>query len=268
MTENTTTTGENSLSEILEVTALAGHILLENGAEISRVEETMERISRYYGASESNFFVLSNGIFTTGKSSKGAQEYANVEFIPFKGASLDRVVYVNQLSREIIAGKHTLEEAKARLEEIRAMGEKPIWEQILGSAIGSAGFCAIFGGSVIDCAASCIAGLLLWIFVILWGGKRSKILGNVLGSALVSLICILFFSVGFGEGLSHMIIGSIIPLIPGIPFTNGIRDMANGDYIAGSTRLLDAMIVFLCIAFGVCVTFSVYSHIAGGMIIL
>lgn len=48
----------------LEVAALAGHILLENGAEISRVEETMERIATHYGVESKNFFILSNGIFT------------------------------------------------------------------------------------------------------------------------------------------------------------------------------------------------------------
>ena len=39
---------------------------------------------------------------------------------------------------------------------------------------------------------------------------------------------------GFGQNPGNMIIGSIIPLIPGVPFTNGIRDLANEDYIAGS----------------------------------
>ena len=59
---------KNNLSEALEVAAQAGHVLLENGAEIARVEETMERISSHYGATQSNFFVLSNGIFTTGNA--------------------------------------------------------------------------------------------------------------------------------------------------------------------------------------------------------
>ena len=63
----------------LEVASLAGHIMLENGAEIARVEEVMQRIASKYGADSSNFFVLSNGIFTTGRS------YANVEYIPFHG---------------------------------------------------------------------------------------------------------------------------------------------------------------------------------------
>ena len=64
--------------EILALASDAGRTLLENGAEISRVEDTMERIATYFGVSGEKFFVLSNGIFTTGKS------YANAEFIPMK----------------------------------------------------------------------------------------------------------------------------------------------------------------------------------------
>lgn len=73
-----------SSEDVLKFASDAGRVLLENGAEISRVEETMERIADNYGESGERFFVLSNGIFTTGKS------YANAEFIPMKGARLER----------------------------------------------------------------------------------------------------------------------------------------------------------------------------------
>ncbi|MBR4434274.1 MAG: threonine/serine exporter family protein, partial [Bacteroidaceae bacterium] len=49
--------------QALELATEAGHILLENGAEISRVEETMERIASHFDVDSENFFVLSNGIF-------------------------------------------------------------------------------------------------------------------------------------------------------------------------------------------------------------
>ena len=64
-----------------------------------------------------------------------------------------------------------------------------------------------------------------------------------------------------------MIIGSIIPLVPGVPFTNGIRDIADGDYISGAVRLLDAILVFLCVAIGVGVMFIVYHRIFGGILL-
>lgn len=247
-------------NEILAFAAEAGHTLLENGAEISRVEETMKIIASSFGVHKEHFFVLSNGIFTTGSS------YANVDFIPIKGARLDKVVAVNQLSRELSAGKYTLEEAKERLEEIRNMPEKPIWERIAGAALGSGSFCAIFGGSLLDCAAAFIAGTVVYLFLVLACSRMSKALGNICSGAVGTLLCILFYKMGFGVNLGNMIIGTLIPLIPGVAFTNGLRDIANEDYLAGVTRLLDAILVFLSIAIGVCITFLLHSYIAGSMI--
>ena len=252
-------------AQALAIASEAGHILLENGAEISRVEETMERIASYYGVDSKSFFVLSNGIFTTSSFNK----YANVEFIPFKGTQLDKVVAVNQLSRDIVSGKYTLDEAQARLQEIRTMPPHPVWEQVLASALGSAGFCIVFGGGMLDCAASFVCGILLWLFVLyVTAPHMSKIVGNIVGGLFVTGLCILFHRVGFGHSLPNMIIGAIIPLIPGVPFVNGVRDLANEDYIAGATRLLDALLVFFCIAAGVMLAFVCDRLVTGSMIVL
>jgi uncharacterized membrane protein YjjP (DUF1212 family) len=248
----------------MQVATEAGHIMLENGAEIFRVEETMERITRHYGIDSGHFFVLSNGILTS-----GGTRYSNVEFIPFKGAQLEKVVAVNRLSREIEKGGCSIQEARERLFEIKTMKAKPFMEQVMGSAVGSGAFCAIFGGSYLDCAASFVTGLLLYVFVLLVSRRgMSKIVTNILGSILATALSVLFMRIGFGEHPGNMIIGSLIPLIPGVPFTNGIRDLANEDYIAGSTRMIDALTVFFCIAAGVALTFLVDGRIENGIIVL
>lgn len=252
---------EQGSSRVLDLAARAGHILLENGAEISRVEETMQRIADHYGEKGENFFVLSNGIFTTG------HQYSNVEFIPMRGARLDKVASVNQLSREIASRNLSIDEAEKRLDDIAHSPDKPLWEQLAGTIVGSAGFCAIFGGGFVDCGAAAIAGLLMYAFVLTAGMRwLSKPLSNICGGLIGTALCILFYKLGFGSSLGNMIIGTMIPLIPGVPFTNGIRDLAGEDYLAGTTRLLDALMVFFCIALGVCLTFLVHSRIAGGMI--
>ena len=243
----------------LEVASLAGHILLENGAEISRVEETMERIATHFGVDSENFFVLSNGIFTTGPDG-----YAKVEFIPFKGAQLERVAQVNQISRDLCSGRLDLEQAHLDLEKVRSSPGKPPLEQIAGSAVGCAGFCIIFGGGLADACASLLTGLLLWVFVIFVSAPHmSKALGNICGGALATLLSVLFFRIGIGSSLGNIIVGSLIPLIPGLAFTNGIRDIADEDYIAGATRLLDALMVFFCIAAGVVSAFFIERLLTG-----
>lgn len=256
--------------QVLESAVEAGHILLENGAEIARVEETMERICLHFGVEYEDFFVLSNGIFITGNrnpDSPGAQ-YAKVRHIPVKGTQLDKVVAVNQLSREVSEGRYSIGQTKEELEKIRRMPGKSFHTQVLASGVGSACFCYLFGGSLTDSVVAFAAGLLLYAFVLLTGTSHmSKITKNICGSALATFICILSYRLGLGENLSHTVIGSIIPLVPGVPFTNGIRDIANGDYISGAVRLLDAALVFLCVAIGVGVTFLIYHRAFGGILL-
>lgn len=251
--------------EVLETAMEAGHILLENGAEITRVEETMDRISRHFGVNFGDFFVLSNGIFTTGGYEADGQ-FARVKHIPVRGTQLDKVVEINTLSRDIAEGRcDSLEEVKERLQAIRRMPGKTRKVQVLASALGSASFSYLFGGNLADAAAAGLAGFVLYLFLLfVFPSHMSKIVSNILGGAIVTCICIGCYHLGFGDHLNFMIIGSIIPLVPGVPFTNGIRDIGNGDYISGGVRLLDAILVFLCIAIGVGVVFSLYNGLLGG----
>lgn len=251
---------------VLDIAMEAGHILLQNGAEIARVEETMEKICNHYGVGTGEFFVLSNGIFTTGAQAT-AQPYARVRHIPVKGARLDKVVAVNQLSREIVEGCYpNLEDVEKRLEEIRRMPEEKMWMQVLASGVGSGFFCVLAGGGVQECLAAFAAGFLLFIYVLkLSAPHLSRIVGNILGGMLVVLISLGCKSIWPGLNMSAMISGTIMPLVPGVAFTNGIRDLANGDYISGIVRVLDAVLVFVSIAIGVGVAFSLYHGLTGGM---
>ena len=264
---------KHELSDVLEVASTAGHILLENGAEISRVEDIMARIASYFGVDSGNFFVLSNGIFTTGSAGKvekaggQASTYANVEFIPIRPIQLQKVVEVSQLSYDIASGKCTLEQARERLEAIRKMPAKAMWEQMLGSSFGAAGFCAVFGGGWMDCAAAFVVGFLLYAFILLVSGRYfSRIVGGICNALVATLLCVACYRIGFGQSLSNIIIGAVMPLIPGIPFVNGVRDLANADYLAGLTRLTDALLGFFCIAIGVSCGFLVDGMLFGGLI--
>ena len=94
---------------VLDCAMQAGSILLKNGAEIFRVEETVARMCSHYGVESEKAFVLSNGIFLT--AGNGNEPfYAKVQHIPVSGARLDRVAAVNQLSREIEEGRYSPQE--------------------------------------------------------------------------------------------------------------------------------------------------------------
>ena len=258
-------TSARDVGRVLELATEAGHILLENGAEISRVEETMKRISSALGVEHDDFFVLSNGIFTTGGDPEHRNKgvFAKVKYIPVKGSQLNRVIAVNQLSREISEGRYTLDEIEKKLEEIRGMSGYPSWAQIFASGLGSGGFCYLLGGTLLDSLVAFLIGMLLWVYILHLGSRLSKIMRNLMGGALVTMLCIICFSLHAGDNLDYMIVGTIMPLVPGVSFTNGVRDIANSDYLSGAVRLLDAMLIFLSIAIGVGAVISLYGRMGG-----
>lgn len=252
---------------VLDCAMQAGSILLQSGAEIFRVEETVARICSHFGVESEKAFVLSNGIFLTAGNGREAP-YAKVQHIPVSGARLDRVAAVNQLSREISEGRCSVTEMKRRLDEIEKMPGKTARMKLFASAVGSGCFCYMFGGSPLDCAGAFLVGFFLYVYVLkVFEPHLSKIIGNIGGGALVTVLCMLFCRLHLGESINYMIIGGIMPLVPGIAFTNGVRDIADGDYIAGSVRLLDAILVFVCIAAGVGVVITVYHRLTGGFLL-
>ena len=253
--------------KVLDVAAFAGHVLLENGAEIFRVEETIEKIAHAYGMKGDHAFVLSSGIFLTEQTSSHSI-YANVKHIPLSSVNLERVARVNQLSREITAGKYTVDEAMEALKEIAESKETGRIKPMLAYGIGSGSFCYLFGGSLRDSLAAFLSGIVLFWFLYAFGKRKqntSKIVMNILCGALVSSISIFLWKLKVASDLNHTIIGSIIPLLPGVAFTNAIRDLANEDYISGTVRMVDALLVAVCIALGVGMVYSIYTRITGGI---
>ena len=110
--------------KVLELTVSVGEILLKNGAEIFRVQETMERIARAYRTENFHVYVISNGLFAS-VDEDGRGHSTEVRHVPLSAPHLGRVAALNQLSREIEAGICPLEEAFARLEEVKHLPYSP-----------------------------------------------------------------------------------------------------------------------------------------------
>lgn len=252
---------------ILDLSFQMGEVLLENGAEISRVQETMERVAGAYRVDSFQVYVLTNAIFATGVE-QGVERTAMLKHIPSTTTHLGRICAVNQLSREIAQGTHTVEEASARLEEIRTLPYSPLPLAVLACAVGSASFSYLFGGSWRDAAVALACGVALELFLSFAGRKRmSKFLTNLSASALVTLFGGAFFLLGLGDNMDKIIIGSIIRLVPGVALTNSIRDFFHGDYLSGAIRMLDAFLIGGCIAVGVGFVVRGLSMITGGALL-
>ena len=270
----------------LELVTRIGEVLLKNGGEIFRVQQTMQLVAKAYGIPGFQVYVLANGLFVSmqeegrtitrpvesgeaaGQEHLFGQEHlasqahlaSQVRYVPLSSVHLGRVAAVNNLSREIVAQKYTVEEASRKIEQIDKLPFTSNAVQTLMSGLGAGAFCILFGGSLLDSAAAFLSGLVLWIFVLFLTARgANKIMVNILASALVTAMGVLFFHLfSFGDSMDMIVIGSIVPLLPGVPLTNSIRDYLNGDYLSGTIRMIDAVLVACCIALGVGIVLRVF----------
>ena len=251
----------------LEFSFQMGEVLLKNGAEISRVQETMERVATAYEIDTFNVYVLTNAIFATGVE-QGVEHAARLKHVPSTAIHFGRISAVNQLSREIVQGRHTVEEAFAVLEQVRDMPYSTLPLAVLACAVGSACFSYLFGGSWRDALIAFFCGIALELYLY-WTGRKglSKFLTNLSASALVTFCGAVFLLLGLGDNMDKIIIGSIIRLVPGVALTTSIRDFFNGDYLSGAIRMLDAVLVGGCIAVGVGVVVRALSLLTGGALL-
>ena len=244
---------------IMDFIMAAGETLLENGAEVFRVEQTMEIMARSFHLREFHVYVLTNGIF----ASAGTAEIAEVRNVPVRTTHLGRVVAVNALSRQIAAGGVTLDEAECRLAEARRIPFPKGRTQLLAGMSGAACFALIFGGTVRSALAAAVAGFLVSGYLLLCEKKGlSSGFRKISAAALITLVCIVGCSL-LGIESSHAIIGTLMLLTPGIAFTMGIRDFVQGDYLSGTIRMIDALLIAASIAIGTGLVLSLTSILTG-----
>jgi len=244
--------GDEQRRRIMDFIMAAGETLLENGAEVFRVEQTMEIMARSFHLREFHVYVLTNGIF----ASAGTAEIAEVRNVPVRTTHLGRVAAVNALSREIAAGGVTLDEAR-RIPFPKGK------TQLLAGMSGTACFALIFGGTVRSALAAAAAGFIVSGYLLLCEKKNlSNGFRKISAAALITLVCILGCHLLDTEA-SHAIIGALMILTPGIAFTMGIRDFVQGDYLSGTIRMIDALLIAASIAIGTGLVLSLTSLLTG-----
>lgn len=242
--------------EIIETCLLAGKIMLQSGAETYRVEDTMNRIAASFGIQESHSYVTPTGIMF----SINGVEQTNLIRISDRSTDLEKVTIVNSISRSISAGDLTIEEATRQLQELeKADHSYPIWLQIFASALASGCFTIMFLGEWIDFFPSCIAGGIGYVaFIYIHRYVKLKFFAEFMASFLIGVVAYIFVKTGVGKEIDKIIIGSVMPLVPGLLITNAVRDLLAGHLVSGISKGAEAFLTAFAIGTGVAVVLSIF----------
>ncbi len=233
-----------------EVATDLGYELSMSGAETFRVEESVTRVLQTYGI-HSEVFAIPNCIQVSFKADNG-KPLTLMRRIGNHGNDLWALRQYNALSRRICTEMPDPETAKKWLEDTRR--EKTFYSTpilLLGNAMAAGGFTLFFGGTLMDAFLACICGVVVGLSNTVTGKlKTNPFFSTVIGAFLLALISYAMEGFGLTYCADAIIIGTIMILVPGLLFTNAMRDIIYGDTISGVNRIVQAMLITIGITLG------------------
>lgn len=253
------------IDKILHLAGEAGKIILENGGETYRVEETILRICNAFGITEAESFVTPTGIMIS-VTYKYGQTISLVKRIKSRTVNLEKISKVNDLSRSIKDKGLTSEDVKERLKKINATKRYKDSTIILSACLVASFFTLLFGGSFHDFIVSFfIGGIIKYISLILGKVELNEFFINVLGGAIAAFLALTSVNFNLANQVDKVIIGSIMLLVPGLAITNAIRDTIAGDLLAGISRAVEAFLIAVAIAVGTGMVLRLWIIYIGGI---
>ena len=242
----------HNATELAELIADAGLVLLRNGAETYRTSETMEYMAYSLQIKSVDLFVLPSTVMVSIQTGDG-ENATVIRRVTRRTINLDRVVRINQLSREMAAEKKSYSEARHLIDVIRRERTGfSVLPSIGFAGLVAVGFAVMQNGNGAECIASFVAGALVrFVAHLVSKVEQSRILFEFLGAMVAALFGMLCQHLFPFISRDVVTVGGIMTLVPGVAITNAIRDIINGDNLSGLVRGLEAALTSVAIAMGV-----------------
>ena len=228
--------------KLMEPLKLAGKLIMENGGETYRVEETVCRMGKAFGLREVESFAVPSGVFVSFQCEDGSIQ-TSVLRVHRGETNLSCVNEVNEVSREVEAGKLDWQGAWDALKAIEQEADPaPQGIRILAS------------------------GMLVQAMNALMERQHLHGLSALLfGSFLATLIPHGARSLYAGFLVEAVAAGALMPMLPGLAMTNAVSDTLRGDMVSGMSHFSQAVLTAGLVAGGALAAATVF-RMAGGII--
>lgn len=244
------------MEQVVGLVLLAGELLLTCGAEMYRVEETIERMGKAANFTQVEVFATPTGLFISLHATDG-RVYTRVRRIRQVQNNLSTISEINALSRTFSAGLISVDGVQKELESLQKRGTPQSFVRYLMGGLGAAAFTLMYVGSWFEAFIAFIVGTIVLI-VVSWleGYPVPTVLQAATGAVVAAgLVMGLADLIVFNSNV--VILGSVMILAPGVAMTTAIRDMLSGELVSGVTRGAEALAIAVAIATGVAIILSI-----------
>lgn len=241
----------------LNVVAEAGVLLLTSGAEVARVEDTMQRLSLAFDT-PADAVVFPTVIFLSLPEGRTVMHR-----IRRRSTNLGVVAEVNRLSRQAAEGHLDLQAFHDGIRTAAHFRRYPAYVEVLAAGGAAALLSQLFGGTLPDVPWAFLAGVAAQVMRAL---SRSSGFSGSLGDFVGAFAAVLPALVAANLPGLHpgaVVVGGMMVLVPGVMMTTAVRDGIQGDLLSSAARLLEAVLVAAAVAAGAALPLYMYIH-AGG----
>ncbi len=249
-------------AELLHLAVEIGYRLQESGAEIYRVEESVQRLFAAYGVEQGQVYAIPNCLIVSAIDEE-ERPLSRMRRVSSHSTDVTRIERINAFCRRIC--KETPDPAEA-LADLEVMDQEPTqwpwWVQLLAYFFGTGSFGLFFGGGPVDGLAAGLCGSIAGICIILLQRARVNLfVRTIIAAFLSALLASLLTAIGLGRHTDRIIIGGLMALVPGLMFVSFMRDIIAGDTVAGLIRFVEALLAGCAIAIGTAVAMALTGRI-------
>lgn len=251
-----------SPQNVLRAAGEAAKLTLQYGGGAHRAEDVYCRICRACGFPDAQISAQSTSITASVTAPDGP--HTTVFRVARRGVNLSKLDMINDVSRGISSGNIDLETAERRLAEIAELsGNRPI-VTVLAAGFSSAFFALLLGGKAFEFALTfVIAAFTAYILSFFEKagsyGFMNNLFGGIIDAGLAALAFVVAGHFGVTIRIESVIVGAMMPLLPGLAMTNAIRDTISGDYVSGTAGITEALSMAISLAAGVAVCLGIFA---------
>lgn len=237
----------------LEDVLVLGKRLVQTGAEIKRVEDTIKKLCEAYDFDGIEIYAVTSLIVTTIKNSDG-KHYTQSIRVHSGGTDLGRLEELNQEVRTICEKTPSIAELDKQVKGYTKPKPHP-FIKCIGYMLAAGGFSVFFGGSWLDGIASAVIGIVIYFMDYHFKIRNvNSIVYTFIACLFSGGIALLMVHFGLGENADKVMIGDIMLFIPGLLLVNSVKEMLNRDIYTGLHRLVEAIFISVAIAGGYAVS--------------
>jgi len=238
-------------SELLEFLYRLGQAYLACGEQTAQVELQLRRIAAAYGARRSRVVTFPTAIFIS--INEGEEERVTIAEGPLRGLRLDQMAAVYNLGDDAQRGRVTVREGSERLAAIFRQPER-FGEvgTLVGHIVLTIGVALVLNPEMTTVMAAATLGAVVGALKALMPNRPVfSVPLPVIAASLASTLVFLAVRYGLEVNPVHVLVPPLVTFLPGAMLTFGMIELAYGDMVSGTCRLITGFVQLFLLVFGI-----------------